>query len=174
MRRVKLTSPSEECSLRLGITIGEQAESGDVFALRGDLGSGKTLFARGIARGMGIPPQIPITSPTFTIINEYDGRLHLFHLDLYRLATIEELETLPWRETLFGSGVAVIEWPDRAGALLPEERWDIHFDFLDDDSRLITIAACGERVGVRLAQLAPALIRIASSPPGCGWTPITT
>lgn len=162
MRRVKLTSPSEQCSLRLGARLGEQVESGDVFALWGELGSGKTLFTRGIARGMGVPRQIPVTSPTFTLINEYDGRLHLYHLDLYRLATIEELETLPWRETLFGAGVAVIEWPDRLGVLLPDQRWDISFEFLDDDSRIITLAARGESPGTRLTRLAPELIEIAA------------
>lgn len=163
MRKVKLTSPSEACSLRLGARIGEQVESGDVFALWGELGSGKTLFTRGIARGMGVPRQIPITSPTFTIINEYDGRQHhLYHLDLYRVTTIEELETLPWRETLFGEGIAVVEWPDRLGALLPENRWDISFEFLDDESRIITLAARGESHGTRFARLAPELIEIAS------------
>jgi tRNA threonylcarbamoyladenosine biosynthesis protein TsaE len=163
MVQVKLTSPSEECSLRLGGRIGEQVEGGDVIALWGDLGSGKTLFTRGIARGMGVPQQIPVTSPTFAIINEYEGRLHLFHLDLYRLTTSEELETLPWREALFGAGVAVIEWPERLGAVLPEKRWDINFEFLGDDCRIITLAACGDHHRARLAGLAPELIEIASS-----------
>lgn len=135
-----LTSPNESCSLRLGTRIGEQVEVGDVIALWGELGSGKTLFARGIARGMGVPHPVPITSPSFTIINEYDGRLRLYHLDLYRLTTAEELETLPWRETIFGTGVAVIEWPDRMGKLLPDERLDIRFEFLDEDSRMIALS----------------------------------
>jgi tRNA threonylcarbamoyladenosine biosynthesis protein TsaE len=159
---LKLTSPSEECSLRLGARIGEQAVTGDVFALWGELGSGKTLFTRGIARGMGIPPQIPITSPTFTIINEYEGRLRLYHLDLYRLTTIEDLETLPWRETILGTGVAVIEWPDRMGGLLPEERWDIRFEILDEDSRLITLTTGGAGHRARFARLAPGLLEVAS------------
>jgi tRNA threonylcarbamoyladenosine biosynthesis protein TsaE len=163
MVQVKLASPSETCSLRLGGRIGEQVEGGDVFALWGDLGSGKTLFTRGIARGMGVPLQIPVTSPTFTLINEYEGRLHLFHLDLYRLTTSEELETLPWREALFGAGVTVIEWPERLGAMLPETRWDINFEFLGDDCRIITFSACGDHHRVRLAGLAPDLIEIASS-----------
>ncbi len=122
-----------------------------MLALWGELGSGKTLFARGIARGMGVPQQVRITSPTFTIINEYEGRLRLYHLDLYRLATLEELETLPWREMIFGNGVAVIEWPDRMGGLLPEKRWDISFEFLDDDHRLITLPpmAKASRQGLR-------------------------
>jgi len=157
MRTVTLTSPSEGHSLRLGVRLGEQAESGDVFALWGDLGSGKTLFTRGIARGMGVSPQIPVTSPTFMLINEYEGRLHLYHIDLYRLVTAADLETIPWQESLFGGGVAVIEWPDRLGRSLPENRWDIRFEFLDDDSRLITFAAQGESHEQRLTRLAPDL-----------------
>ena len=160
MVTLRLTSPNESCSLKLGARIGEQVEAGDVLALWGELGSGKTLFTRGIARGMGVPLQIPITSPTFTIINEYEGRLRLYHLDLYRLTTLDELETLPWREVMFGAGVAVIEWPDRMGGLLPDERWDITFEYVDDDRRSITLAAHGEREQARLAGLARELTEI--------------
>jgi tRNA threonylcarbamoyladenosine biosynthesis protein TsaE len=160
MDELTLTSPNEGCSLRLGARIGEQLEAGDVLALWGELGSGKTLFTRGIARGMGVPQQIPITSPTFAIINEYEGRLRLYHLDLYRLTTLEELETLPWREVMFGNGVAVIEWPDRMGGLLPDLRWDLTFELLDDDRRSITLAAHGEREQTRLTKLARELIEI--------------
>jgi tRNA threonylcarbamoyladenosine biosynthesis protein TsaE len=157
---VKLTSPNENCSLALGFRVGEEVRPGDVLALWGELGSGKTLFARGIARGMGVPHPVPITSPTFTIINEYQGRLRLYHLDLYRLTTPDELETLPWRETLFGDGVAVIEWPDRMGTLLPGKRWDIRFEFLDDDRRTITFSAHGESHEARLVQLGQQLTEI--------------
>ena len=153
MKKVTLTSPNESCTLKLGARIGAQVEAGDILALWGELGSGKTLFARGVARGMRVPSQVPITSPTFTIINEYEGHLRLYHLDLYRLTTVDELETLPWREVIFGAGVAVIEWPDRMGELLPEKRWDIRFEFLDDDRRLITLTAHGEREHARLASL---------------------
>jgi tRNA threonylcarbamoyladenosine biosynthesis protein TsaE len=157
---VKLTSPNEDCSLALGVRVGKQVEPGDVLALWGELGSGKTLFARGIARGMGVPHQVPITSPTFTIINEYQGRLRLYHLDLYRLAAPDELETLPWREVLFGDGVAVIEWPDRMGFLLPDKRWDIKFEFLNEDRRTITFAARGVNHEARLDQIVQQLTKI--------------
>ncbi len=87
---------------------------------------------------MGVPPQIPVTSPTFMLINEYEGRLHLYHLDLYRLVTVADLETIPWRESLFGAGSPSlngrIAWVGRS-----RNRWDIRFEFLDDDSRLITL-----------------------------------
>jgi tRNA threonylcarbamoyladenosine biosynthesis protein TsaE len=160
MQELKLTSPSENCSLRLGSRIGQQVEGGDVLALRGELGSGKTLFTRGIARGMGVPLQVPITSPTFTIINEYEGRLRLYHLDLYRLKGSEELEMLPWREIIFGDGVSVIEWPDLMCGLLPERRWDLEFEFVDEDRRTITLAARGESQEARLANLAQELTDI--------------
>ncbi len=103
---------------------------------------------------MGVPQQVPVTSPTFTIINEYEGRLRLYHLDLYRLTTLDELETLPWREVIFGTGVAVIEWPDRMGELLPDKRWNIALEFVDDDRRRITFTARGEREQGRLASMA--------------------
>jgi tRNA threonylcarbamoyladenosine biosynthesis protein TsaE len=161
MIEVKLMSPDESCSLALGVKLGENLESGDVLALWGELGSGKTLFSRGVARGLGVPDQVPITSPTFTIINEYQGRLRLYHLDLYRLTTPDELETLPWREALFGDGVAVIEWPDRMGSLLPDHRWDVVLEFLDEDRRSIYFSARGESRATRLAQLSEQLVAIA-------------
>jgi tRNA threonylcarbamoyladenosine biosynthesis protein TsaE len=160
MHELKLTSPSENSSLRLGAQVGQQLERGDIVTLRGELGSGKTVFARGIARGLGVPLQVPITSPTFTIVNEYEGRLRLFHLDLYRLTTPEELEMLPWREIIFGEGVSVIEWPDRMGGLLAEERWDVMFAFVDEDRRSIALSAHGASQQARLARLAQELIEI--------------
>jgi tRNA threonylcarbamoyladenosine biosynthesis protein TsaE len=145
MQELTLHSDNEETSLDLGRRIGETLEPGDVLALWGELGAGKTLLTRGIARGLSIPPEIPITSPTFTFINEYEGRLHLYHLDLYRLTDLDELETLPWREALFGTGAAVIEWPERLGEWLPEERFDIRISITGEESRKITLTAHGER-----------------------------
>lgn len=136
-------SPDETCTLEMGLHMGKLLEPGDVLALRGELGAGKTLFTRGLARGLGIPPEIPVTSPTFTFINEYEGRLRLYHMDLYRLTDPDELETLPWREALFGTGVAVIEWPERLGEDLPEDRFDITLIITGDETRTITITACG-------------------------------
>jgi tRNA threonylcarbamoyladenosine biosynthesis protein TsaE len=153
MINLKLVSANEDCSLALGAKVGEQAMTGDVLALWGELGSGKTLFTRGIARGLGVPDQVPITSPTFTIINEHQGRLRLYHLDLYRLRTLDELETIPWREVLFGDGVTVIEWPDRLGGFMPNKRWDIMLEFLDENSRTITFSAHGESMETRLLLL---------------------
>jgi tRNA threonylcarbamoyladenosine biosynthesis protein TsaE len=151
MQSLVIESPGEAVSLELGRRIGQLLEAGDVLALWGELGAGKTLLTRGIARGLGISPQVRITSPTFTFINEYDGRLHLYHLDLYRITVADDLETLPWREALFGAGVAVVEWPERLGSNLPAARWDIRLAIGSDTSRIITISAHGERNLDRLA-----------------------
>jgi tRNA threonylcarbamoyladenosine biosynthesis protein TsaE len=150
MEQMAFDCRDEDCTSELGCRIGERLLAGDVLALWGELGAGKTFFARSIARGLGIPPSIPVTSPTFTLINEYHGRLHFYHLDLYRLADLDELETLPWREVLYGTGVAVIEWPERLGSYLPEERFDIRFKITGEESRTIFIAARGKRSCKRL------------------------
>ncbi len=145
-----IESPGEAFSLDVGRLIGERLQSGDVLALWGELGAGKTLLTRGIARGLEVPEEIRITSPTFTLINEYEGRLHLYHLDLYRLADETDLDMLAWRDALFGGGVAVIEWPERMGEELPGERWDIRLSVTGDESRVITIAANGAGLMERL------------------------
>jgi tRNA threonylcarbamoyladenosine biosynthesis protein TsaE len=144
MNRLTFYSPDEAFTFELGRRIGQRLEQGDILALWGELGAGKTFFTGAIARGLGVPAQTPVTSPTFTFINEYEGNLHLYHLDLYRLSDIGQLEDLPWREALFGKGVAVVEWPERLGNLIPDPRWDIRLDITGDESRAITIEAHGE------------------------------
>lgn len=134
-----LTKSSEE-TVALGKTFGSRLKPGDVIALWGDLGAGKTTFTRGLARALGVPPSIPITSPTFTIVNEYHGAVKLYHIDLYRIRGPEDIESIALREILYGRGISVIEWPDRLGKdELPEKRWDIMFDILDEEERLITV-----------------------------------
>jgi tRNA threonylcarbamoyladenosine biosynthesis protein TsaE len=153
MTSITLESSSEERSSSVGEALGRTLEPGDIVALWGELGAGKTFLAGSIAHGLGIPRTVPITSPTFTLINEYEGRLPLYHLDLYRLADPDEIETLPWRDVLYGEGVAVIEWPERLGALIPAERWDIVIEILGDHERRITVHACGSRNVRRLGAL---------------------
>lgn len=161
MSQVLINSLSEEQSALLGVRIGERLAAGDILALWGELGAGKTFLARAIARGLGVPASIPITSPTFTFINEYTGRLHLYHLDLYRLGDPDELDTLPWREAIYGGGVSIIEWPDRLGANLPPERIDIHLEITGEESRTLVISATGESFSRRLQQWQSALASLA-------------
>ena len=103
----------------LGETLARRLGPGDVVAYRGDLGAGKTAFTRGLARGLGCTGRV--TSPTFTIVNEYEGRLPLFHFDLYRLEGEDALYDVGWEDYLDRGGVCAVEWSERAEAALPRE-----------------------------------------------------
>lgn len=126
----------------VGERIGRAARSGDVVALWGELGSGKTTLVRGIARGLGMPERV-VTSPTFVIVHEHeDGRMPLFHIDLYRLAPGDTPST-GWEEALASGGLAAIEWPDRVERRLPADRLDIRMSEVGTDQREIRIEATG-------------------------------
>ena len=103
----------------LGETLARRLGPGDVVAYRGDLGAGKTAFTRGLARGLGCTGRV--TSPTFTVVNEYEGRLPLFHFDLYRLEGEDALYDIGWEDYLDQGGVCAVEWSERAEAALPRE-----------------------------------------------------
>lgn len=126
---------------RLGALLGE----GEFIALTGELGSGKTQFARGVADGIGVDRAVPVTSPTYTLMNIYHGRLSLYHFDLYRLAGDQDVADLGFEEYFYGSGVCLVEWAERLGCLLPEERLTVLFSYLDDNSRNISFEPSGER-----------------------------
>lgn len=110
---VTLHTFKPEESLKLAASIGRVLQKGDCVALFGPLGSGKTLFAQGIAKGLDVPGEFYITSPTFTIINEYPGRFTLYHLDLYRIGEEDELSELGLEEIFSGKYIVVIEWPEK-------------------------------------------------------------
>jgi len=119
----------------MGAILGELALAGDVIALQGGLGAGKTLFTQGVARGMGIGADTRITSPTFGLVHEYQGRLPLFHLDLYRLAGEDDIEAAGLTDYLYGDGLAVIEWAERLGYLMPAQRLDIILKIMGENQR---------------------------------------
>ena len=133
-------SPAE--TKRLGERIGKLLLPGDVIALTGELGSGKTILTKGIARGMGIKGD-PVRSPSFVLIKEYPGKVPLFHFDLYRLKKPEELNTIGYEEYFSGKGVVVIEWAERAKNLLPEEYLKIKISFLKENERKISLTVKG-------------------------------
>lgn len=117
MRQIETRSPEE--TFRLGEQLGRQAQPGQIYTLDGDLGVGKTVFTQGVAAGLGI--QEPVSSPTFTIVQEYyDGRLPLYHFDVYRIEDPEEMEEVGYDDYFFGNGVCLIEWADRIREILPE------------------------------------------------------
>jgi len=108
-----LISASEEQTLDIGTLIGRSLDMPLLILLQGHLGAGKTVMARGIARGLGVAAETPITSPTFTLMNHYPARLDLYHFDLYRLSGPEDLIDIGFDECAFGDGVALVEWPEK-------------------------------------------------------------
>ncbi|HIX48255.1 MAG TPA: tRNA (adenosine(37)-N6)-threonylcarbamoyltransferase complex ATPase subunit type 1 TsaE [Candidatus Mediterraneibacter caccavium] len=119
---IETNSPEE--TFRVGKELGEKAYAGQVFTLTGDLGVGKTVFTQGLAKGLGI--EEPVNSPTFTIVQEYDGgRLPFYHFDVYRIGDVEEMEEVGFDDYVMGEGVSLIEWADLISEILPEKRTEI-------------------------------------------------
>jgi tRNA threonylcarbamoyladenosine biosynthesis protein TsaE len=125
--------------------MSKMLQPGDIISLSGDLGAGKTVFTKGLAEGLGIKE--PVTSPTFTIIKEYtEGRLPLYHFDVYRLGHPDELAELGVDEYFFSTGVSVVEWGNRVASLLPEEHLVIKIErMVDEDLRRIEIEPFGSK-----------------------------
>ncbi len=130
-------SHSEKDTIDFARGLGRNAKPGTVFALTGDLGSGKTIMAKGIAQGLDVTEEV--TSPTFTLLEIYSGRMPLYHFDLYRIESMEELDRLFFEEYFEGDGVCIIEWADKAEGRLPDGCVAITIKFHDETSRNIII-----------------------------------
>jgi tRNA threonylcarbamoyladenosine biosynthesis protein TsaE len=141
--RVRTTSAAE--TIALGERLGRVAEPGDLLCLWGDLGAGKTQVAKGIARGLDI--DATVNSPTFILMNEYAGRLPLFHVDLYRLADAADALAGGVIDDRQIDGVTVVEWPDRMGDVLPAGRVDVVIDGSGDEPREIEVRTTDSRLG---------------------------
>ena len=133
----ELLSSSFEETLELGFKIGKVLTPGDIVALNGDLGAGKTSISKGIARALGIKDVI--TSPTYTIVSEYEGNIPLYHMDMYRIDGIEEFELLGVDELLFGQGVSLIEWSERIAEYLPDDCKTLNISILENGQRKISL-----------------------------------
>jgi tRNA threonylcarbamoyladenosine biosynthesis protein TsaE len=128
---------------RFGRTLARLLAPGDVVGLCGDLGAGKTFLARAIARGLGVPEGVPVTSPTFTLIKEYEARLPIYHMDLYRLGGPSELYDLGLWEYYDGDGVCLVEWSDRFEDLWPASALVLSLALGDGEARTITATGVG-------------------------------
>ncbi len=136
--RARVRTRSADETIALGERLGRVAAAGDLICLWGDLGAGKTQVAKGVARGLGI--DATITSPTFILMNEYLGRLPLFHVDLYRLADAADALAGGVIDDRQADGLTVVEWPERMGDVLPAGRLDVRIAGSGEDGRDITIA----------------------------------
>lgn len=132
---------SEKETYELGEMLGKSAKQGDVFTLEGNLGVGKTVFTKGLAKGLGVKEDV--SSPTFTIVQEYeDGRLPFYHFDVYRIGDIEEMDEIGYEDYIYGDGVCLIEWANLIEEILPKKRTEVRIEKdLDKgfDYRKITI-----------------------------------
>lgn len=142
MLDIKLNSLGETDTF--GKLLGKIAEPGDVILLDGDLGAGKTTLTQSIAIGLEVPAESYVTSPSFSLMNQYFGRIPLYHIDCYRLVDEDDVEGSGLMDYIVGDGLAVIEWPERLGSLKPQERLDVSITS-DDDIRILSIVAHGKK-----------------------------
>jgi tRNA threonylcarbamoyladenosine biosynthesis protein TsaE len=150
---VQTSSP--EKTREIGEALGKLLAPGDVVGLIGHLGAGKTVFAQGVAKGIGAKGRV--TSPTFTLIHEHYGRIPLYHVDVYRLTTPADVETIGIEDYLYGDGAVLLEWADQVLSILPDERLDVMIkrpeNEEDDNVREISIRPYGERYQHMLEEL---------------------
>ncbi len=132
-----ITSSSEKETKALGTKMAHAVRKGTVISLRGSLGAGKTVFAKGFAEGLGITEAI--VSPTFTLVQEYDGNMKLYHLDLYRLSGEDEFESMGGEDFLYSDGVTLIEWSEKIEDMLPDDTVFINITINEDLTRSIDI-----------------------------------
>ncbi len=142
---LEITTGSTDETIDLGRRVGSVLEANDVVALSGPLGSGKTCLTKGIALGLGISDSRAVRSPTFIIINEYEGRLRLYHVDAYRLHGAEDFDSLGAGEFMFSDGVTVVEWSERVAAALPDEYLQVTCSHAGETCRTYSMLARGDR-----------------------------
>ncbi|WP_077296856.1 tRNA (adenosine(37)-N6)-threonylcarbamoyltransferase complex ATPase subunit type 1 TsaE [Virgibacillus pantothenticus] len=135
----EITTNTEETTIHLGENLAMLLNPGDVVTLEGDLGTGKTTFTKGIAAGLGVKRNV--SSPTFTIIKEYEGEIPFYHMDVYRLENSEE--DIGFDEYFNGEGITVVEWPQFIGSFLPEKYLEVKLTAIDEKSRKITFIPHG-------------------------------
>ena len=142
--KLAATTTSASETFNLGEIVGRTISRPQVITLTGDLGSGKTVFVQGLARGLGVPEEYYVTSPSYTLINEYPGRLRLYHADLYRLAGGADLEDLELLDLVSGKGVVAIEWADRIDAQELGAHLAVQIETTGATARVIHLSGAGQ------------------------------
>jgi tRNA threonylcarbamoyladenosine biosynthesis protein TsaE len=145
MNKVVFHSKSPSETIRIGKSLGSLLMPGDVVALVGELGTGKTQLIKGLAAGVGVRKSTYLSSPSFTLINEYIGKLPFYHIDLFRLKSEREAGELGLDEYFQGGGITAIEWADKIPSLLPEEMLWIEIHYTGENKRSLEISGKGDR-----------------------------
>ena len=140
---MKFLSHSAAETRKIGEKIGRSLRSGDVVALSGELGAGKTTLVKGIAKGLGVPSGEEVSSPTFVLIHEYQGREKIYHLDWYRLKKVEGEDRFLAEECFAGDAVTLVEWPERAKNLLPRKHLEVRLKHVSDKERRLDVEKRG-------------------------------
>jgi tRNA threonylcarbamoyladenosine biosynthesis protein TsaE len=149
----RVVTRSTDETLALAGSVGELLRAGDVVSLAGDFGAGKTVFARGVARALGVSD--PVVSPSFTIVREYEGRVPVVHVDIYRIERFQELHDIGFEEVVRDDAVTLVEWGDVIDGLLPSDRLEVRLAAGSaDDERVIEIEGHGRSWRARAAELA--------------------
>lgn len=151
---MRIISESSEKTEQFGFSLGQLLLPGDFISLHGELGAGKTRLAGGIAKGLGVDPALPVTSPTYTLLNIYQGRIPLYHFDLYRLHGDDDVLELGFSDYFSGSGVSLVEWPERLQAELPAVRLEIFMKYINENVREIELVPVAPRFE-KLIELLP-------------------
>jgi tRNA threonylcarbamoyladenosine biosynthesis protein TsaE len=146
-------STSTRMTMSLGRRLAKLVQGGEIIGLQGELGTGKTTFVRGFCAGIDVSQKAWVRSPTFTLINEYQGRLPVYHIDLYRIGRPEEIDALNLREYLYSDGVSLIEWSERLPADELEDYLEVSLAHRDKSKRQLTFTPRGERYEEILQQL---------------------
>jgi tRNA threonylcarbamoyladenosine biosynthesis protein TsaE len=148
----EVTTTSTEETIALGVRIGQAARGGEALTLAGTLGAGKTTLAKGIGEGLGIDPR-EVTSPTFLLLHELEGRLRLFHIDAYRVSGAEELAEIGAGEVFRTDSVVLVEWAENVPGLLPGDRLEISIEYDGEERRRFSLTATGSRHRDLLARM---------------------
>jgi tRNA threonylcarbamoyladenosine biosynthesis protein TsaE len=144
----KMTTHSPEETMFLAEKLAGILAPGDLVALKGDLGSGKTIFVKGLAKGLGVDEYEYVNSPSFVVVKEYSGKVPLYHFDVYRLNGKLFCETMDYEKYFYSQGISAVEWADKIQDTLPEEYLEVSLEYGTGDERIIFFKAKGERPGI--------------------------
>lgn len=156
MTEYKKISASAKETMALAKALAGQLKAGDIVLLNGPLGAGKTTFTKGLADGFKIKPA-NVNSPTFILMNFYEGRLPIYHFDFYRIERAGDLSTVDLDDYFYGNGIAVIEWPERLGSLAPKEYFQVNLEHRGEEQRSVAISARGKQYNERLKKIVTVL-----------------